>query len=558
MSIERSQNHDYQFWLGLSVIAAVLFSLSGLVPALRSQYTIQDDARQHVFWMQQFSNSELFQNDLIAEYFRSVSPFGFQSLYRLIASFVIDIWWFNQISSLLIGVATTVYCFAVSYLIFPVAIAGFWSSLLLNQNLWLLDDLASGTPRAFIYLLLLAFIYYLLKDRVIACILVLVFQGLFYPQAVLISGFILGFRLVFTSNNHQLEFLGLVTASIILISYGLQTSEFTPVISAQAAKVLPEFAAGGRSTFFSDNWVKFWLIGRRSGFFPVEWPYSLMCTYGLALWWLISYPQKFPLVKKISPKIIIIPQLLLVSSCLYLLAHLLLFRLHLPGRYTHHSIRICLALLDGITITIISQAIIEFSQKFLTTKLFNSRLGKSLLFGLLLITLLYPTYAAQSYPQRLGYVTGEATQLYQFLQQQPVDTLVVTLSNEADLIPSLAQRSVLTAAEYSIPYHQGYYQKIRQRIKATITAQYSPDSKLIKQFINRYQPDLWLLDHNAFTGEYLLNNPWLQQFNPVTQQALNQLETQSNSFLAQNSDRCKVWQDAQHSLLDAKCLLQID
>ena len=403
-----------------------------------------------------------------------------------------------------------------------------------------------------------AFIYYLLKDRVIACIFMLVFQGLFYPQAVLISGFILGFKLVFSSSNHQLEFIGLFTASIILLGYGIQTSDFAPVISAQAAKVLPEFAAGGRSTFFSDNWVRFWLIGRRSGFFPVEWPYSLMCTYGLALWWLISYPQKFPLVKKISPKTIIIPQLLLVSSCLYLLAHLLLFRLHLPGRYTHHSIRICLALLDGITITIISQAIIEFSQKFLTTKLFNSRLGKSLLFGILLIALLYPTYAAQSYPQRLGYVTGEATQLYQFLQQQPADTLVVTLSKEADMIPSLAQRSVLTAAEYSIPYHQGYYQQLRRKIVDTISAQYSSNPQVVKQFIDRYQPDLWLLDRNAFTGEYLLNNPWLQQFNPVTQQALEQLQAQSNSFLAKNSDRCKVWQDAQHSLLDAKCLRQID
>ena len=64
-----------QFWLLLSIFAAILFSLSGLKIALQSSYTIQDDARQYIFWMQQFNNNGLWENDLIADYFKSVTPY---------------------------------------------------------------------------------------------------------------------------------------------------------------------------------------------------------------------------------------------------------------------------------------------------------------------------------------------------------------------------------------------------------------------------------------------------------------------------------------------------
>ena len=47
---------------------------------------MQDDARQHVFWMQRFIDSELFPHDLIADYFQSVAPTGYTTLYRIAAA----------------------------------------------------------------------------------------------------------------------------------------------------------------------------------------------------------------------------------------------------------------------------------------------------------------------------------------------------------------------------------------------------------------------------------------------------------------------------------------
>ena len=547
-----------RFWLVLSIVAAVLFSLSGLVPGFASPYVVQDDSRQHVFWLQQYSDPALFSSDAIAEYFKSVSPLGFKSLYQLVANLGIDVFWFNKILPLFLGVSTTVFCFEVSYLLFPVPVASFLGSVLLQQNLSLVDDLVSGTPRAFIYLLLLVFSYCLLQKKLVACCLSIIFQGLFYPQAVLITAVILGLRLVWGSGTKKLEFWGLCTAISILAIYALQTSDFAPVISVREARLLPEFQNLGRSAFFSESWVQFWLIGRRSGFFPVEWQYTLMSVYGLSLFSLRKYPHRFLLVKKLQPGVAILWQLFIASAILYVLAHLLLFHLHLPGRYTHHSLRLILALLNGLTLTIVGQKLGSCLKLFLPQNKKLQQVIKLCCFVVCLCGLLYPTYAAQSYPQRLGYVSGKAPELYSFLQQQPPSSLVATVSEEADFIPSLAQRSVLTAAEYSIPYHQGYYQPLRQKTQDLITAQYSSSPEVVTSFIQRYQPNFWLLDRDAFDIRYLAENLWLQQFSS-TKEAIADLENHQTPFLArtltQNSDRCIPWQNNDYLLLDTKCLV---
>ena len=183
-------------WFTASILLAILFSLSGFGLSLDS-YTVQDDARQHVFWLQRLNDPDLFPNDLIADYFSSVVPAGYKFVYWLA-----NLCWdsihlaFNKILPLLLGVGTTIYLFLVTTTIFPVPLAGFFACLLLNQNLWMLDDLVSGTPRAFLYLLFLGFIYYLLKQQILPCLLFIVLQGLFYPQVILISAGILSLNLL--------------------------------------------------------------------------------------------------------------------------------------------------------------------------------------------------------------------------------------------------------------------------------------------------------------------------------------------------------------------------
>jgi hypothetical protein len=262
--------NQYRFYLAASIVVAVLFSLSGFGLSLQD-YTIQDDARQHVFWLQRLNDPQLFRDDLIADYFSSVAPAGYKCVYWLANLFGLEPLVFNKILPLLLGVGTTIYLFLVTLEIFPVPLAGFFASLLLNQNLWLLDDLVSGTPRSFLYILFLGFIYYLLRQQLLPCILFIVLQGLFYPQVLLISAGILCLNLITQKQGRYLYLTGLIAAVITVGIYKLQTAEFSEVITLAQAQKLPEFYPAGRSAFFNNNPWYFWLIAKQSGFFPFEW-----------------------------------------------------------------------------------------------------------------------------------------------------------------------------------------------------------------------------------------------------------------------------------------------
>lgn len=529
-------------------MAAILFSFSGFGVAFDSAYTVQDDARQHVFWLQRLNDPDLFTNDLIADYFSSVAPAGYKFLYWWAYLFGLTPFLFNKILPLLLGVGTSIYIYLVTLEIFPVPLAGFLACLLLNQNLWLLNDLVSGTPRAFFYVLFLGFIYYLLRPQLIGYLLFIVLQGLFYPQVVLISAAILIIKAIAQRQNKYFYLVGLVLAILTLAVYKLQSGEFTKVVSVETAKQLPEFYSGARSAFFSNKPWHFWLSAERSGFFPFEWQYSALCSFGLLLPIISKFSQQFPLVRQLQDSVIIIWQILWASLGLFCLSHLMLFRLHLPSRYSQHSWRIILALTTGITLAILIHRLVD--------QITSAPKIQSGIVAIAIIVLLYPTYAVRSYPYRLGYVTGKTPELYQFLQQQPKDVVIATLSSEADFIPSLAQRTVLVSREYSIPYHWDYYQQIRQRTKDLIQAQYSLNQVDLARFIQKYQVDLWLLESKAFTVEYLNSNLWWGQFQPEMQNAIASLHQAKQPAIISQIDRCSIFRTAKLSLLDTKCMLE--
>jgi hypothetical protein len=539
---------QYKFYLGASIVTAILFSLWGFGLSLQ-EYTIQDDARQHVFWLQRLGDRELFRDDLIADYFSSVAPAGYKFVYWLANLLGLEPLVFNKILPLLLGVGTSIYLFLVTLEIFPVPLAGFFASLLLNQNLWLLDDLVSGTPRSFLYILFLGFIYYLLRQQLLPCLLLIVLQGLFYPQILLISTGILALNLITQKQGRFLYLIGLIAAVITVGIYKLQTAEFSEVITLAQARQLSEFYPPGRSAFFSDRPWYFWLVGKQSGLFPFEWQYFLMCSFGLCLPLIVQFPEIFPLSQKITPKSQIIWQIMLTSWLWYGLAHLMLFRLHLPSRYSQHTGRMAIALLSGITLAILLHKLIQKVAAHSSTR-------QLIITAIAIAGLLYPTYAVQAYPQRLGYVTANNPELYQFLRQQPKDTVIATLSELGDFIPSFAQRTVLTAREYSIPYHWDYYKQIRQRTQDLIQAQYSLNPGDLKQLIQQYQVGFWLVDSTAFTVEYLQQNNWLNQFQPATQQAIANLKNHQPLAIAQKIDQCSVFQTPEINLLTSKCLLE--
>ncbi|MFE4108054.1 hypothetical protein [Almyronema epifaneia] len=553
----------YYGWLGLSLTVALFYGWQSWHFAISRDFFIQDDARQHIFWMQRFINPALFANDLIADYFQSVAPPGFTAFYHLFAKAGVDPLWLSKLLPAVLGILTTLYCFGVSLRLFPVPAAAFLSTLLLNQALWMEDDLASATPRAFLYPLLLAFLYYLLRGWQWAALAALALLGLFYPQMALLAIALLTLRLFRwplpplrlkkASADYQLWGAALLVLALILLPYKLGSTEFGPLITVAQAKALATFnyvdGYYGRSFFFSSNPLIFWLLGPRSGllFWGILSP---LCLSGLALPFLLKQPQKFPSVKQVSAEIKLLAQLVLASLILFGLAHLLLFQLHFPNRYVYHSFRIVLAIAAGISLYIYFAAFL----KALPRWSLRQKGAIALPLSLVVLLLVAPFLPQLTLANQLFKPAREPA-LHQFLRQQPIASLVVSLDKEAENIPTFSQRSTLVAREYAFPYHWGYYTQFRQRVLALTAAQYSNQPEQISQFIQQFAADFWLLDKQSFTSEYVIKNRLLREFQ-ATEMVLQALENPETLVLPKLIERCTVLDMNSRVLLAASCVDQ--
>lgn len=538
------------FWLSLSLTFSLIYSVLALKQAFSSEYMVQDDARQHVFWMQRFLDPELFPNGLIANYFQSVAPAGYTAIYKLMASLQVNPLLLSKFLPVLLGLIVTAYCFGVCLELFPVPASGFIATLLLNQSLWMKDDLVSATPRAFVYPIFLAFLYYLLRRSLFPTCVAIALLGLFYPQAVFNAAIILVLQLLcwdglprLTTNRRDYLFCaaGLAIAVLVMLPFALETSAFAPTITAAEAKRLPEFLPGGRSAFFSKDPWRFWLSGGRSGFLPSIQPSTLAVGFLLPV--LLRYPSHLPLTRQVN-RIAILLQMVVASLVMFLAAHALLFKLHLPGRYSGYSLRIVLALAAGITLIVLWDAFWNtYRQKTLV-------LAAVTLLGVTL--LLYPSFD-RNFPNT-KYKVGSFPALYKFFHQQPKDSLIASLSEEANNLPTFAQRSILVGREYAIPYHLGYYRQFRQRTLELIRAQYSPDLSVVQTLIQKYGVDFWLLDKAAFVPEYVAKNNWLRQYQPATAESVSQLQQGTLPALSKVVDRCKVFDRDGFVVLKAECI----
>ena len=272
--------------------------------------------------------------------------------------------------------------------------------------------------------------------------------------------------------------------------------------------------------------------------------------------------NRFPLANRVTSATTILSQIIFVSLFLFFLAHALLFKLYLPSRYAHSLLYvICLA--SAMTLIIVVDAFICFLEKWVSQgnnknqKLQNKKqiLAQVIVLLLAIIFLLYPSRFL-NLTSTHRYVYGMEKELYQFLAQQPKDILIASLSDEASNLPSFAQRSVLAAPKFDVPYELGYYNQFRSRVTDSINSQYSDNLEVVKTFINKYGIDFWLLDKGSLTSDYVRNNSWLKQFQPATEEALQKLEQGSVPVLTNLKEQCTVFENEKLLLLEAKCILQ--
>jgi len=563
-TVDRTSRSHTIFWLALSLTFATVYAILGLKQAFSAEYMVQDDARQHVFWMMRFVDPELFPNDFIANYFQSVAPAGYSTLYKLAATIGIHPLFFHKILPLFLGLISTYYCFGLCLEMLPVPMTGFIASLLLNQHMWMTDDLASTTPRAFIYPIFLAFLYYLSRSSLLPCLGAIALIGLFYPPYALVAAGILVLRLLCWENgglrlsgdrtNYLFCTTGLGVIFLVMLPYALDNSEFGPTYTAAEAKQMGEFAPDGRFAFFHPNPKDYWLTGRGSGMFPKSLFTPVTHCVGLLFPLLLFLRSAFPLANQIQRQIWLLLQLFLASSAMFFAAHATIFKLYQPGRYTAYSLRFIVVLITAIALTLIIDGVGHWASKTATTFHFKSLVALITTAIIAVAVVLYPCFA-KKFPT-VGYVEGKMPALYKFFEQQPKDILIASIATDTDHLPTFSQRSVLVAKEYAVPYQKGYYSRYRQRLNDLIRAQYTPDRAVLQSFINSYGVDFWMLDRNALTFEYIKDDGWLNQFDSIPEARLS-LEQGKIPALASAMTSCAVFQNQIVVVLDASCIVKL-
>ncbi len=539
--------------------------------AFAAEYVIEDDAREHVFWALRYVDPELFPGDWIANYFQTLSPPGYAALYKLFASAGIDPISLSKVLPIAIAFGITGFLFAFSLQVLRVPVAALIATLLVNVGFATFE---SGTPRGFSLLIIVVFAYFVARRFTPGIVAAVVLGGLFYPPTLPLLGGVLLLRLITWrdgspqwSNDPARRsgaVAGICTAAVVLLPFYLAQSAYGPGIWAHVAEQLPEFQRDGRvAVFIGQGEWRYWMIREHTGLLPAEWLraparyFVWLLPLAASLPLLLAKPTRFPLAAQVNHTRLLL-RFMITGLALYLVAHLLMFRLYSPSRYSQQVAWLVFSVAVGLAITLLLSGGKRWADGAPTQE-HRHRRRKAVAFsfaGFAFLLVAYPAlYLLPGHRLPNHFVLGTEPTLYQFLQSQPKATLVASLSLEADNLPAFARRPVLFSRETAIPFQPGYYDEMRRRALDLITAQYALDEARMQEVTRRYGVDYWLLDKNAYDVNHLRSNWWAPIYPEAAQEATTALQA-GTPAMARALTRCEVLATPAHTLLSAKCLLE--
>ncbi len=543
---------SYRLWLVAALGFAVFYSSLALRAAFRFPLSVSDDARQHVFWMERFRDPTLFPNDIIADYFQAVAPAGYKFIYWVFAKLGVEPLLLSKILPAIIGIVIAWLVFKLFMQIAPDPRGAFFCSLLFCQTIWLRDDVVSGTPRAFLYPLFLAFLLFVVRRKIVPALVMLALQTLFYPQSALVSlgvawlGLLKWDRRRPALSRDRADYILAIGALFVVAATAIpflgSTAKFGPAISRSEAVSLLEFGSHGRAQFLGG--FQTWIFGFRAGLIPLDFslPMALLA---------VGTPVCFLLSKKYrrdddGKNLGILWQTLFAGLGLWAQAHLFLFKLHLPARYSGMVLNFAIPFLAAIAFSTLWDVLLSVrktQRNPATTALFVALCLASLL--LIVYPHLTPKFARRSYSR------ARPAELFEFLKAQPRQTVIATIEPCGDFIPTFAHRSILVSAEHAIPYHLGYYRVIRERGRDLLAAITTSKTDVLGGFIERHHVDLFVIARKTLTPATFRKYRWFSDIAKA-----DALEWPRVPLLSSLADSSKVWEDNELLVVDAHAILE--
>lgn len=538
-------------WLALALVFTVLWMARSMAPALDPS-VVQDDARQHVFWMQRLVDPTLLPDDLFADYFQSQSPPGYSLLFRLLL-LAVDPLLASKLVPLALGILATVFTFLLVQRVYPSPAAPFLVTAINGWYVWQYDDLATGTPRAFLLLLTALLLYALVAGwRWWVVALIVAAEAATYPSAAALGVVLVGLRLVSVDRwrpswrrdrgTWLAAIVSGMAALVLLLPQVLGTSSYGPTVDAATARQMPEFGPRGRNAFFLDSPYETFVVSYRGGFdfrvsdtlFP-----GVPIFYELAGLALVLLAAALALGRRgddppLGPAFALAAQVVGASLLLFLAAHLLLFKLYLPARFVAWTVPLALSLLAGVGV---SALLARLPSRVATVATALLAVGLAL------------------YPARFdgNFVRDQTPEVSAYLREQPADTLILAVPVEADSIPAFTGRRVLTNREYALAYQLGFYGQVQQRTRDAIDAYYADTPAAIVEIARRYGVSIILVNRAAFDPATAVD-AWAGNFEPYTGLVQERLAGGRGFALLDATRRCGVLTERAVTVITVGCL----
>jgi len=523
-----------RFYLILFLFSVLI--TKSLIP-ISNPYIASGDQKQQLFWMYRFQDPELFKNDLLTDFLSSgkLEPPGYSFLYR-VASHFIDPLLFSKVIPILLVIISVLYMFRLGKSVGGGNVAGFVAGMLFICDVLVIGwgkHFKAGIPRSFAYPLFICFVYYFVSKKPAKASISLVLQSLFYPPILLNCAFLWGVSCIRRSwikeiKSSAILIVGLIVAGLILVnSYTSSPTFLGPLISGSEAKAMTEFGPDGRSDFFKEHLYEYLFMGRAG-----------LNLDKVSVYIALLIPMALVLGKRLFRVNRVVYDIILSSLILFIIAHVVLFKLHLPSRYVLYTLPTAFILLVAVNAQVFFEEIrarygIDFTGKIPSAR---KILGASALIVVIML----------GYEMAFSRPNKDREELYKFLSTLPKEVLIAGYPNDMDGVPLLSKRKVLVNMELALPYYTNYYSEIRRRTFDLFTAYYSNDPSEVKGFCNKYGLDYLVVNKEHFDWKFLHGKIY---YSPFGEYAKSLVEKNKTFVLTNVPDSKKVFKNGTYSVI---------
>jgi len=472
--------------------------------AITNPYTINDDVRQQIYWMQQWQDPDLFRDDLLTRYARNYVPWGVQAIYAVGARFMNPIQ-FSKVVAGILYVATALFLFGLGFR-FRDELAAVFVVVAYCFSPFFLDKISGGLSQGFGVPLLAAYLYYLSKDRVFAARVVILLESLLNPYIFLLclvthglyfvwqhrkdlTALVLGSEgprwTVDSAVRHMARYLpvaagiGLVAAKYLLFN----PKEFGALVTWTDMAGHIEYTTAGRYEIIPGAYLLLELI--RPGIVNLpfkEWGLTagLVCLGLFATVVACAFRNWRKFIDP-SSGFRVFFFLLPASLILYGLAWVFLFRLFLPERYVEFSLNILYVVGLGV------------SMRIAFGMLISDRMTFPVVTSLIVLMGALKLYHVGIFDYSGG------SQLYKFTRTTPKESVFAGNPRLMDNLVTFGARNAFVTYELSHTWYKSYWDTISRRTSELFEAYYSDSPEQVRDFCCRNGIDFLVVRETDFS-----------------------------------------------------------